>query len=1052
MPYSFRSPVGESRPEETAITVTGLRPNHCYNVRVIAVGPNNFQTGSQIIRLRTYKRDGRPDLGNSRIPDSFHDEEPKPAQSPSADAGGNKSQVPSIEAAPSLDSVPATPREGPSSAPGQRRNTLNRRHSPSVASQDQPTIKPPYDSDRPEPSLKELADILEKTRTEIDDVIAQYAQEETDFRSLEETLKKEKEKKKQTLKEKDDHTAQLKQRVKATYEQMRQTNKEKARKENLLKEKQDKKRKLQESVEKYKEDVLKMRKAREAFAAEEDNIRQDRDLKLKHLEEEMAALKEEHAQLESEHKDKKEQLKELENERKKLPGGEEDEKWREDDRRARREFDFRKRDLQSQLIMESRRAQQIENHMHVLQTQIYAQQQASAQLYNQANSSSVDFDQASSAQVKRRSRSSNALLPNHPAVAGHAPAAAAADAGTVAVGSSPAQFAPAEVVYGPTAGGMGGRSSFAPGPFIDMSSSAELGGTQRHGRDVELRALIGGAPLSPTATALLPSGILGDDDAASPVSGSRNSPVGWECDDDAQSPISSGRMSRLPSPQASTHHLPFGMHRGDSSERRSLNDLTGSPRGGHPPASNPSTLSSLLATFNRSRGVKDLDDGGPVLGSLKSGQSQSFPRQGDEADTTGKRRMSFTTNWFNRNAPAPAHVSAPPPAPGPTAMGESEGSMAAPASRFSARRLNPFASSSGGFPEHVTTSPRPASIASAELPRPSTDSGSIWGAPGDGVGNFSSSRIWQAEAAPWTSRNPSRRPSLHGSPSLLKTTLASAEDEILDKKALSDPHVSPSQVGVIGSKLPASKSLGQRLNPAAPTFMANIFRPKDKEADGGGKEKDKGKGKEKEKSRDKAKEKDKKAPVSTPSMEAFPGTDESPTESRVSRDAFSVHTQTTVSESRESLSLSLEPTFSNTPSDNPSTTASASLKEQESGMRKLFRKGNTSKFSLSSRLGKDSGIFKKGPGSTANSDKNYSAERSSIGDADDLYEGDASQLGRSYDSMTSSPLFGPTKSRDASQGGRMSMSGWSSRFSIKKKGRENKESLELDRPSETDGE
>ncbi|ROT40028.1 hypothetical protein SODALDRAFT_332182 [Sodiomyces alkalinus F11] len=1036
--------VGESRPEETAITVTGLRPNHCYNVRVIAVGPNNFQTGSQIIRLRTYKRDGRPDLGNSRIPDSFHDQEPKNAQSLSTGAAGNKAQVPSIEAAPSLEGGPAAPREGSSSAPGQRRNTLNRRHSPSVASQDQPAIKLPYDSDRREPSLKELADALEKTRNEIEDILAQYGQEETDFRILEDTLKKEKEKKKQLHKEKDDHTAQLKQRVKATYEQMRQTNKDKARKENLLKEKQDKRRKVQDSVEKCNEDVSKMKKSREGFATEEDSIQQDRDLKLKHLEEEIAALKEEHAQLESEYKEKKEQLKDLETERKKLPGGDEDERWKEDDRKARREFDFRKRDLQSQLIMESRRAQQIENHMHVLQTQIYAQQQASAQVYSQANASGVDFDQPVSAQVKRRSRASNTSLPNPVVAAG-----------------PPTQFvSPPDTMYGPTTvAGLGGRSSFAPGPFMDMSS-ADLGGAERHGSDVELRVPTGGAPLSPTATALLPSGILGDDDPPSPPSESRRSPVGWDHENDPKSPTSSGRMSRLSSPHASTHHLPFDMHRVDSSERRSLNDVTGSPgAGGHAPASGHHRFTNLLATFNRSRGVRDLDDGGPVLGTLKAGQSQSFPRQGEEGDTVNKRRIAFATNWFlNRNIPDSNPTSAPgpgsglPSAPGPT-LGESEGNMPPP-SRFSARRLNPFASSSGVFPDRVPTSPRPASIASAEFPRPSTDSGSIWGAPGDGGGmaNFSSRRIWLPETAPWSSRNPSRRPSLHGSPSALKTTLASADDEILDEEALLDPHVSPSQVGVIGRPLPASRLLEQRLNPAAPTFMAGFFRPKDKESDAG---KDKGKGKEKEKGRDKAKDRDKKAGSLTPSMEAFPGMDESPTESRISRDTFSVHTQTSVSESRESLTLSLEPTFSNTPSDNPSTGASASLKEQESAMRKLFRKGSASKFSISSRLGKDSGLFKKGPGSATHSDKNYpySAERSSIGDVDDLCEADLNQLGRSYDSVTSSPSFGPIKSRDASQGGgRMSMSGWSSRFSMKKKGRENKESLEMDRPSETEGE
>ncbi|KAG7104509.1 hypothetical protein HYQ44_015821 [Verticillium longisporum] len=225
-------------------------------------------------------------------------------------------------------------------------------------------------------------------------------------------------------------------------------------------------------------------------------------------------------------------------------------------------------------------------------------------------------------------------------------------------------------------------------------------------------------------------------------------------------------------------------------------------------------------------------------------------------------------------------------------------------------------------------------------------------------------------------------------------------------------------------------ALNQQLNPNAPTFMAGLFRPKDKDTDGA---KDKTKGKAKDKSK-----------ATTPSLEAPPMFDESPTDSRKSRDAFSVHTQTSVSVTESRESLSLERTFSNTPSDNHSSGAPSSFKDQESAMRKLFRKGSSSKFSLSSRLGKESGLFKKGPGSTTNSDKNYSMERSSIGDIDDLGE-DLGHLGRSYDSVGSSPSLGPSKSKESKEG---RIAGWSSRFSmnsIKKKGKEAKESLDIER-------
>jgi hypothetical protein len=215
--------------------------------------------------------------------------------------------------------------------------------------------------------------------------------------------------------------------------------------------------------------------------------------------------------------------------------------------------------------------------------------------------------------------------------------------------------------------------------------------------------------------------------------------------------------------------------------------------------------------------------------------------------------------------------------------------------------------------------------------------------------------------------------------------------------------------------------------------MANIFR-KDKDRDKDG-------------SRDKSKEdKAKGKEVLAPGIELSESHDDSPSDSRVSRDTYSVHTGTSVSESHESLQLDL--TQSNTPSDMNSVSTS-NPKDSDNVVRKLFRKGSSSKFSLSSRLGKESGLFKKGPGSTSNSDRNTSAEqRSSIGDIDDLGE-EGAPFGRSYDSMASSPALGPSKSKDSREG---RMSSW--RFSMRKKSKDTavkeKESLEIERAPEED--
>ena len=223
--------------------------------------------------------------------------------------------------------------------------------------------------------------------------------------------------------------------------------------------------------------------------------------------------------------------------------------------------------------------------------------------------------------------------------------------------------------------------------------------------------------------------------------------------------------------------------------------------------------------------------------------------------------------------------------------------------------------------------------------------------------------------------------------------------------------------------------MAQRLNPKAPTFMAGLFRKQEKDS----KERPEGKSKGKERAKDKDKTPGlviQGADQATPTL-----LDDSPSEPRKSRDTFSVHTQTSVSESRESLNL--EATHSNTPSE-PSLGQPSSLKEQDNVVKKLFRKGSSSRFNLA-RLGKDSGaLFKKGPGSATNSDRNVSAERSSsVGDPDE--DEGVLMLGKSYDSTASSPALGPAKSRDGKE---VRKSSW---FGMKKKGPKEKESLDIER-------
>ncbi|KAK4132549.1 hypothetical protein BT67DRAFT_443752 [Trichocladium antarcticum] len=991
---------------EPAIVVSGLKPDHFYNVRVIAVGPNNFQAGSRVIRLRTFGRDGRPQLGNARLPSNFTPEEPHGSTPTDIgdEGGGPRSPFPALEA-PMVSEAAASPARESLSAPGSgpRRNTVTRRHSPSTTSIDQPMRDEATANCKQ--TLPELTEKFESIRKETEDVMALTAKDEADNRLLLDELEKDKREKKKEQKKKEEQTERLKRDVHSTERTMRKAMQRKAQKDKLLTEKQKERSKFHDNIAKWEKGMEDMNRDRDSFNQQMTELEDERDQKLEEFGGENGDLQAECSRLEAELKERREQVRELEEAREKLPGGDEDGEWREKLSETRNDWYRRQRDTQESVALESKRARGLDEQLRILTMQVQHIPQPAYGLYGQAGVSGLEFDAAGLAQPRNRTTHSlsNVSIPTgltpfpqmDPAV------------------SAPAGFASLRSANAPP--------GFAQGPFMDLSTDIPS-----HHDESSMRT----APLSPSAAALLPSNILADidDDEPGPVSRfdpdlflqqhHRASP-----ELAPQSPASSGKSySMFSSPHGSTSNLPFPPFQNEAADRMSLHTAAHipSPVATEPP---PNKLSGFFS-FQRARPAKTMamEKESPAFGSLKQGQSQSVPKQADELDN--KRRISASGTWnvFNRNSVGPEIT---------------EGHVTN--TRTFSRSLNPFSSShrTGGglFPERDASSPRPASIASSEFPRPSTDSGSIWGPPGDPK----PSRLWSPDV-PW-SRNPSRRPSLHGSPSALKTTLASAEDEILGEEML--PNVS--EVGVIGSRprTQSAKNLG-RLNPNAPAFMTSLFKfgsdRSDKEKDG---KRDKSRAKD---SKEKARSKEWPDTPDTPHAPPFEM--DFPSDSRGSRDGISLHTATSVSESRDSLSL--DQSFSNTPSE-PAGAGLASSFKDDNVVRKLFRKGSSSKFGRAGRLGgKESGLFKKAPSSTASGGR-PSMERSSLGDFEDIGDEalNPSFLGRSYDSMTGSPSLAPTVSAKSKEN--KAPVRWLSNFG--KKGKKEKESLDLDRSqfSELDG-
>lgn len=968
-----------------------------------------------MIRLRTYGRDGRPDLGNGRIPTHLTIGELQAgAVVDSSDEGAIiRSQGAGIETA-AVDNAPPMVREPSTGNLGQRRNTGGRKHSPSTAS-DRPPMPTRHDT---EETMQQLTERFEYIRAETEEAILQVGRDSEEFKVQMAALIKERDEKRQMLKEKEEASEKLKKEVHSSERANRQAQTRKTIKEKALRDKQAERQKMQEDMARWQKDIQDMRKEREIWQKERDKIAESTTKKVEEMKGTLRERQNSLNGMEEEIRVKGLQIKELEEERQNLPGAEDDDEAKEQDAAERLkdlQWDQTERELITRYNQQTSLYRNFESEIHkaqILYTQISARHTSNPVMYH-ASASGVDYNQTEQRAKARRSRQRKSQ-PN--------------------IISSPAVAYPTTDVDFASTGAFSNNLSstaspnFAAGPYFDMSADVGPSHALDGINDGDVKAFTDGAPLSPTATALLPSTLFADDELPNPPDAPPESfgPAFFSglgpsiIDRDASSPeLSSRSPSSVSSPQTSMHNLTTFPT--SDSDRRSINSpgaefgVIGSPGPSTVHAHPIRRFGQIGDLFKRG---KTLSDEGPALGSLKPGQSQSLPRQADGySSQVRNRRTSFSTGWsglqfLNRGG----------------STGESTEGNAPALARNVARRRRGFNmfGSSGDDPTSVysdrdPSSPRPASIASSDLPRPSTDSAPFgWPAAEGGAINKNSplATNWSVGTHhPW-SHHMSRRPSNQHSSIALSTGLATEDDGFLPPDVLSQQS-SPAPVGVIGTRPHSAMSATPGLNPAAPTFKAMFSRGRTERTDKSDKRK----------------------------RDSFDGMDErhdeatSPSDSRKSRDGRSIRTQASVSESYDPLDRAV----SDTPSELTAPSA-ASKESKETSFQKLLRKGSSSKFSIGSFRGKDTSLFggKKG----TYSDRNASGERSSsVGDVDEAVEDALTQLGRSMDSVTSSPMTGtPRESRMSVNWGR---------FSIKKgkeKASSQRQSLEVgERASETEG-
>lgn len=395
------------------------------------------------------------------------------------------------------------------------------------------------------------------------------------------------------------------------------------------------------------------------------------------------------------------------------------------------------------------------------------------------------------------------------------------------------------------------------------------------------------------------------------------------------------------------------------------------------PKSATRRLSGLFG-FHRPRG-KTLADEPPLLGTLKPGQSQSFPRNLDEMDPIGsrRRRLSHTGNWTNPISLLPRSNTAAVTADSssdhlpsrragftsifsPSRFGFGGGSSSLLKSsepsdvstgynQFSPRHDPIDPASILGTVRRGSLSPRPSSTFSFDnqLPHPSTDNRPFGWPSAEKPNHRSLLGFDWASPSSW-SRAQSRRPSItYGSSGHLPLGLTGEPDfpqETFERQGR--PLQAP-----IGTRPSSShRPVTPKLNPAAPTFKTIFSRKSDKD-------KDKEKGKEKESD----------MPFD------FHMEEGSPSEPRISRDSRSRSLSIFTGDSYESLERM------------PSATSADNSNSKESFIRKITRKGSSSKFGSWKER---SGLFsKKGDSSQGDIDEDASSE---------------AQLAKSIDSTVSS--------------------------------------------------
>lgn len=953
--------------QESAVTLTGLQPSSFYVIRIALMNEAEFGSRSEPIRFRT-----KPATSGDffRVGADGHE----------TDHDGSAETLPHVRlyrglkdiTPAAIESAPMT-RETSSGGLGPKRSVTGRRPSPAALGLDSKHDLTSEEGQPPEgaETVQQLTEKLDAIRRDTDDAEKQAKEEEEEELRLKDELTQERDALRAEATEKERASRNLKREVNTLERQNTAAQNERSKHERMLQQKKQERQKL-------KDDIMRWDREAAAMKADVERIQKDKSSHLQQIEREKEELRSRHAEdasalrsLDDEIREKNAEIKKLERTIKnRTPDGNEAETsivhQFQQEAEEERNWHLHRANLQQQYAISVQKleaAKRFHSEQARYLESVRAQRRRDEEMAQQFNSppptQEPRLPHRGDSQRSRGAHSNGHGTSDSPRM------------GVFAISQSPFGGALTSVAPG-----------FSSAPFLNIQNGMTITG-RNDGiamSDDDREKLTGGAPMSPGAGAeLLPADLFSNEGdtrhspehIVQPLPGLGSLPGlpglpgpapptfhGHEHPGPGPaSPASASSRSPsfLASPQASQNNLHVGSpeHLIDSDRRSIIYNRSNRATSGS--VATGSRFSSMFGIKPRAKTAPA--DEGPALGKA---QSHSMPRQDQGIPgldpATRKRTSSISGAVFGDNVPAHDGAS-----DAPAELSAASSSNASRTRAFGMgsifRRDKHDGSSGGGWPSSFTNSfgrrpgsPRPGSTHSNELPRPSMDS-SRWGVDtwpsGDVAAGARSSPLsfgpgWttpasQQPARLYGSRHPSRRPSVqYGASGPPEDIMEDEDSDALDPREemrLAPIGTKPSkQAQELQAAETEAEGLGgsgvaPKLNPAAKDFKSFFG----------------------------LKSKDKSSAAGPSSAQATPTSardfvdDESPPNSRKSRDTRSMTTteSSIAGESSARTShddLARTPSYSNSDATGPSPMVGSSGKE--SFMQKISRKSSSGKFGL----------------------------------------------------------------------------------------------------------